>query len=81
MSNQKIVAEIDEELLVAAQRVLSTATIRDTIEEALREILRAEARREEVVALSTMSGMDLSDQVVMSRAWRSEPARQADLRP
>jgi Arc/MetJ family transcription regulator len=71
MSVRKTSVEINEELLTAVQRVLSTATIKDTIEEAFREILRAEARREEVEALSMMRGMDLADQDVMSGAWRS----------
>lgn len=71
MSARKTSVEIDEELLAAAQKILSTATIKDTIEEAFREVLRAEARREEVEALSTMRGMDLADQDVMSGAWRA----------
>jgi Arc/MetJ family transcription regulator len=71
MSVRKTSVEINEELVAAVQRVLSTATLKETIEEAFREVLRADARREEVEALSTMSGMDLADQDVMSRAWRS----------
>ncbi len=71
MSLRKTSVEINQELLVEVQRVLSTTTIKDTIEEAFREVLRAEARREEIEALSTMSGMDLADQDVMSGAWRS----------
>jgi Arc/MetJ family transcription regulator len=71
MSVRKTSVEINEELLIAVQRLLSTATLKDTIEEAFREILRAEARREEVEALSTMRGMDLMDQGIMSKAWRS----------
>jgi Arc/MetJ family transcription regulator len=71
MSVRKTSVGIDEELLTAVQRVLSTATIKDTIEEAFREVLRAEARREEVAALTTMRGMDLADPAVMSGAWRS----------
>jgi Arc/MetJ family transcription regulator len=71
MSVRKTSVEINEELMIAVQRVLSTATLKETIEEAFREVLRAEARREEVEALSTMSGMDLANQDVMSRAWRS----------
>lgn len=67
---RKTSVEINEELLVAVQRVLSTATIKDTIEEAFREILRAEARREEVEALATLGGLDLSDPAIMSGAWR-----------
>lgn len=71
MGVRKTSVEINEELLTNVQRVLSTATLKDTIEEAFREILKAEARREEVEALSTMRGMDLMDQEVMSKAWRS----------
>lgn len=71
MAARKTSVEINEELLIAVQRILSTATIKDTIEEAFREILRVEARREETEALSTMQGMDLADEKVMSGAWRS----------
>ena len=71
MAVRKTSVEINEELLSAVKEVLSTATLKETIEEAFREVLRAEARREEVEALSTMRGMDLTDPDVMSRAWRS----------
>lgn len=71
MGIRKTSVEISEELLSAAQRALATTTIKDTIEAALREVLRAKARREEVEALSSMRGMDLADPVVMSEAWRS----------
>ncbi len=70
MSVRKTSVEINQELLVAVQRVLATSTIKDTVEEALREVLRAEARREEVEALASMRGMDLADPEVMARAWR-----------
>jgi Arc/MetJ family transcription regulator len=71
MSIRKTSVEINEELLTAAQRVLATTTIKDTIEAAFREVLQAQARREEVEALSTMRGMDLADDEIMSRAWRT----------
>jgi Arc/MetJ family transcription regulator len=71
MSVLRASVEINEELVTAVQRVLSTTTLKETIEEAFREVLRAEARREEVQALFSMSGMDLADQDVMSRSWRS----------
>jgi len=71
MSIRKTSVEINEELLVAAQQVLATTTIKDTIEAALREVLQANARREEVEALSTMRGMDLADEKIMARAWRT----------
>ena len=71
MSTRKTSVEINEELLAAVQRVLSTGTLKDTIEQAFQEVLKAEARREEVEALATMRGMDLVDQEVMAGAWRT----------
>jgi len=67
---RKTSVEINEELLAAVQRALSTATIKDTIEEAFREVLRVEARREEVAALAAMSALDLSNSSLMAGAWR-----------
>ncbi len=71
MSTRKTSVEINEELLTSVQRILSTATLKDTIEQAFQEVLKAEARREEVEALATMSGMDLVDEEVMAGAWRT----------
>ncbi|HKH49167.1 MAG TPA: type II toxin-antitoxin system VapB family antitoxin [Thermoanaerobaculia bacterium] len=71
MSTRRTSVEIDQDLLSKVQRVLATATIKDTIEEAFREVLRVEARRAEVEALAAMRGSDLSDPEVMARAWRS----------
>ena len=70
MAGRKTSVMIDEDLLTAVQEALDTRTLKDTIEQAFLEILRAKARQEEVEALSTMSGMDLDDDQVMSRAWR-----------
>lgn len=68
----------DTELRAAVDRLLAAAeddpqlrTIKETIEEAFRELLRAQARREEVVALATMDGLDLADPEVMAGAWRA----------
>jgi Arc/MetJ family transcription regulator len=63
--------EIDEELLAAAQRILETKTIKDTIEAAFREVVRIEARRQDVEALAEMKDLDLSDPDVMAGAWGS----------
>lgn len=63
--------EIDDELLATVQRVLGATTLAGTIDEAFREVLRIEARREEVHALSRMQGMDLTSPAVMAGAWRS----------
>ncbi len=71
MSTRKTSVEINDELLGAVKQVLATTTVKETIDKAFREILRARARREEVEALSTMSGMDLADPEIMARAWRA----------
>jgi Arc/MetJ family transcription regulator len=70
MSSRKTSVKIDEDLLTAVQEALETKTVKDTIEQAFLEVLRIKARQEEVEALSTMSGMDLDDEKVMSKAWR-----------
>ena len=71
MSFRKTSLEIDEALFAAAQRTLGTRTLRETVERAFREVLRAEARREEVRVLSSMEGLDLADAEVMNGAWRA----------
>jgi Arc/MetJ family transcription regulator len=70
MGTRKTSVEINEELMDQARAILGTTTVKDTIERALLELVRLEARREEVEALATMKGMDLDDPEVMSGAWR-----------
>ena len=62
---------IDDNLLEQVQDLLGTRSIRDTIDAALREIVRNEARRQEIAALSEMDGLDLANEEVMAGAWRS----------
>lgn len=50
--------------------ILATTTVRETVEEAFREVVRQKARREEVKALASMSGTDLDKPEIMARAWR-----------
>ena len=71
MATRKTSVEIDEELLEAAKRILETSTVRETVEEALREVARVEARRLEVETLTRMKDLDLADPDVMAGAWRS----------
>jgi Arc/MetJ family transcription regulator len=71
MGTRKTSVEIDEELLEAAKRILETSTVKDTVEEAFREVARVEARRQEVKALIRMKDLDLADPEVMAGAWRS----------
>lgn len=70
MSTRKTSVEIDEGLLEEVRGILATSTIRETIEEAFREVVRHRARREEIEALTHMHGMELDDPEVMAGAWR-----------
>ena len=62
---------IDDDLLEQVRSLLGTMSIRETIHCALREVVRAEARRREVAALTAMDGLDLADGEIMKNAWRS----------
>lgn len=68
---RKTSVDIDENLLERARELFGTSSIKQTIDTALREALRAEARRQEVRALEKMDGLDLSNEVVMAKAWRA----------
>ena len=61
---------IDGELVDRVRILLGTSSIRETIDEALREVERGEARRRETRALIEMDGLDLRDPAVMSKTWR-----------
>ena len=71
MGTRKTSVEIDEELLEAARKILETTTVKDTVEEAFREVARVEARRQEVEALTRMEELDLADPEIMAGAWWS----------
>ena len=70
MATRKTSVEINEELLDSVRRFLATSTVKETVERAFQEIVRREARREEIESLRTMRGMDLNDPEVMAGAWR-----------
>ncbi len=70
MRSRQTSVVINEDLLAAVREILDTTTLKETIEQAFLEILRATARREEIEALSEMSGMDLADDQPMAKAWR-----------
>lgn len=63
--------EIDEEQLAQAQRVLGTRGVKDTIDRALDEVLRADLRRRFAERLRTGEGIDRGEEVLeASRRWR-----------
>jgi len=65
----KTLIEIDDEYLVAAQQALGTATKKDTVNAALREVTALAARRRDLQRLISRSLPDLQDQDVMRAAW------------
>lgn len=63
--------EVDEQLLDAARQVLGTRGLKDTVDRALSEIVRAHRRRELAEQLHTGEGIDRGDAVLSrSREWR-----------
>ena len=68
---RKTSVDIDDDLIEQARSVLGTSSIKETIDAALREVLRAEARHKEIEALAEMDGLDLANEEVMAKAWRS----------
>ena len=68
---RKTSVDIDDHLIEQVRSVLGTSSIKETIDSALREVLRVDARRQEIRALAEMDGMDLADKDVMAKAWRS----------
>ena len=78
MSRRRIVVEIDPDLVDAAKPVLGTTTIRDTIDAALREVVRSQAVRDHLGDMHTLDGLDLDDPEVMVRAWVVPPGTADD---
>jgi hypothetical protein len=67
---KKTSVSVNLELLERVSRLLHTKSVKDTIEQALLEVLKSRARTEEVAALRSMTGMDLNRPQVMKKAWR-----------
>lgn len=70
MDTRKTSIAIDIELLESAKEILGTSTVKETVHQALIEVLQKRARSNEVAALSDMKGLDLANARVMSGAWR-----------
>ena len=64
------IPEIDDDLIARVRILLGTRSIKETIDEALHEVERQDARRREIRALIEMDGLDLADERVMAKTWR-----------
>jgi Arc/MetJ family transcription regulator len=66
----KTLIDVDEDYLAAAQQVLHTATKKDTVNAALREVTALAARRRDLQRLTSGTLPDLADEQVMRAAWQ-----------
>ncbi len=63
--------DIDDDMLSKAREILGTNGIKDTVDEALREIVRREAGRRLIARLK--ENEDLANPEIMARAWPRPP--------
>lgn len=66
----KKLVDIDEDTLTAAREILGADTMKDTVNQALAEVVRLARRRAHAQRLASMDGLDLDDEAVMADAWR-----------
>jgi Arc/MetJ family transcription regulator len=63
--------ELDEGRLEEVQKVLGTSGVKDTIERAFDEVLRADLRRRLAARIRSGQGIDRGDEVLeASRQWQ-----------
>ncbi len=66
----KRLVDIDDALLATATDILDTATMKETVNQALELVARVRASRDHLETLSSPAGSDLRQPDVMSGAWR-----------
>jgi Arc/MetJ family transcription regulator len=66
----KTLIDLDDDLLTQAQEILGTTTKKDTVNEAMRRVVREAAVREFMEMAREGAFSDLGDPDVMASAWR-----------
>ncbi len=66
----KKLIDIDEDTLAQATEILGAATMKETVNRALTEVVLLAERRTHVDRLVRMDGLDLDDDQIMAGAWR-----------
>lgn len=66
----KRLVDIDDDLLIQAQKVTGASTMKATVNEALRELVMTELRRRHLCRLESGEGTDLGDSETMRGAWQ-----------
>ncbi len=77
LAMRKTTLDIDEDLLSKAREILGTNGIKDTVDEALCEIVRREAGRRLITRLKKNG--DLANPEIMARAWRRQSGTTASV--
>jgi Arc/MetJ family transcription regulator len=70
-SVRRTTLEIDEDMLSQVREILGTKGVKDTVDEALREVLRREAGKRLMAWYK--ENEDLRNPEIMSRAWPTPP--------
>jgi len=63
--------DIDEDMLSKAREILGTRGVKDTVDEALREVVRIEAGKRLIARLK--ENEDLRNPEIMGQAWPQPP--------
>lgn len=66
----KKLIDIDEHNLSRVSEILGAHTMKETVNQALTEVIRLAERRAHARRLADMDGLDLDDGAVMADAWR-----------
>jgi len=66
----KRLVDIDDDLLKQATELLGTSTMKETVNQALQEVVSLKLRLRFGERLATMRGLDLDKPEIMARAWR-----------
>lgn len=66
----KRLVDIDDALLAEARQLAGAATMKDTVNIALQQLVDAELRRRHLRRLEDGEGTDLADDETMQDAWR-----------
>lgn len=66
----KRLVDIDDQLLEEAAQALGAATMKETVNRSLEEVVLTARRRRHADRLEGMDGLDLADAEIMAGAWR-----------
>ncbi len=65
----KRLIDIDDDLLEQAREITGAATMKETVNRALQEVINLELRQRHLDRLATGEGLDLHDEEIMRGAW------------